>query len=349
MLNPSMYRDTLRVIGGMIPDPPWPARYECARWAHVNLGDIDSYPPMNSILNDLLDRFTRIVVGRSMPAVLTSGATESNILALYYWRNIGKKRVVLFKHTHYSVLKGAKLLGMRYTIIDPEDLEKTVGSSDIIVATLGSTELGRIDDLKSIRSIAESKGAHVHVDSAYYGAIYRYSHGLKEIVLDDIVASLSVDLHKIPEAPPPAGVLIVSSRDIINQLYFKAEYIPSGSQFGLLGTRPGCVIPAASVALRLTLERWPGGPASLARDLQRVVDDVTGSLEYYGYRAVGGPAPIRCLIHYNINKILKYLYRKGFRAYTCSTGQGIRFVAMPHHIWKGYNWIIRLLVEASRG
>ena len=333
----------------MIPDPPWPARYECARWAHVNLGDIDSYPPINSVLEDLLARFTRIVVGRSMPAVLTSGATESNILALYYWRSIGKKRVILFRHTHYSVLKGAKLLGMEYILITPENLDKIASPSDIIVATLGTTELGHVDDLNSVRSIAESKGAHVHVDAAYYGAIYRYSHKLKYIVLDDVVASLSVDLHKIPEAPPPAGVLIVNNKNIINKLYFKAEYIPSGSQFGLLGTRPGCVIPAASVALRLTMERWPGGPAGLARDLQRVVDDIAISLERYGYRAVGGPAPIRCLIHDNINKILKYLHRKGFRAYTCSAGQGIRFVAMPHHIWKGYNWIIQLLAEAARG
>ncbi|MCE4620283.1 MAG: pyridoxal-dependent decarboxylase, partial [Desulfurococcales archaeon] len=348
-LNPSMYKDTMRVIGGMIPDPPWPARYECARWAHVNLGDIDSYPPMNRVLDNLLGRFSRIVAGKPMPAVLTSGATESNILALYYWRSTGKNRVVLFKHTHYSVLKGAKLLGMRYTVIDPEDLEKIVSSSDVIVATLGTTELGCVDDLEVIRSIAESRGARVHIDAAYYGAIYRYLHNLNEIVLDDTVATLSVDLHKIPEAPPPAGVLIVSSRDIINNLYFKAEYIPSGSQFGLLGTRPGCVIPAASIALRLTMERWPGGPAGLARDLQRVVDDVTSSLEYYGYRAVGGPAPIRCLIHNNIKKILRYFHRKGFRAYTCNAGQGIRFVAMPHHIWKGYNWIIQLLAEASRG
>ncbi len=337
------------VIGGMIPDPPWPVREECARWVHVNLGDPSSYPLLNEMIKKLLLKFSKIVLGRKVPGIVTSGASESNLLALYYWRLKGKRRVIIFPHTHYSISKSAKILKLNKILVnDINELEKKLQSTDVIVATLGTTEEGLVDDIKRLRELAESRGAVIHIDAAYYGAIYRYSLK-REIPIDEVSPTIAVDLHKIPEAPPPAGILFTYNNNILDSLYFDAPYIPSKKQFGILGTRQGCVIPASLKAISIVYENWINGPRGLARSLEREIIDIEVELTEKGYMSHGGPAPIRCLTHPRIPEILLNLERSGFHVYTCHGGRGIRLVAMPHHIWKGYYWLIEVLSRARHG
>lgn len=339
---------TGRVIGGMIPDPPWPAREACARWAHTNKGDLGSYEGLKEVHDDVIERFSRIVFGGIYPGMMTSGATESNLLSLLYWRNRGKRRVVAFPHTHYSVRKAAYILGMEYVETSYSSIETLIENTDVVVATLGTTEMGRVDPLEYIVEVARAKGASVHIDAAYYGTIARHSKasGIDKLELNDTVATLAVDLHKIPESPPPAGAIYAWDENVLESLWFESPYIPGKRQFGALGTRPGCVVYAASISLRLVVEEWPSGPEGLARDLEDMIRDVEVELGDYGYSSIGGPAPIRCLMHQNIDNIIDYIKRRGYSVYRCSNG-GLRIVAMPHLLWKGYRWIIRILQEAS--
>ena len=181
-----------QVIGGMIPDPPWPARAACAKWAHTNKGDLDSYPNLREVHDDVVRRFSNIVFGSKYPGMMTSGATESNILALLYWRKQGKKRVVAFPHTHYSVRKAAYILGLEYVETDYAKLASKVKNSDVIVVTLGTTETGAVDPLNEIAELASRRGAVVHVDAAYYGTILRHSNRVEsiELGLDDTISTI---------------------------------------------------------------------------------------------------------------------------------------------------------------
>ncbi len=334
-----------RVIGGMIPDPPWPAREACSRWSHTNLGDIESYPLLKHELDDLLERFSRIVFSRIYPGFLTSGATESNLLALMYWRKKGKRRVIATKASHYSVSKAAYILGMGYREYSIDEIVDNAGPNDVVVVTMGKTETGFVDDVDLIYDRVREKGAAIHIDAAYFGSIARFVLG-KDLYLDEFMATFAVDLHKIPESPPPAGVLFAFSDKVIEDLWFESPYLPGKRQFGILGTRPGCSVFAASVSLRIVMEDWPGGPSGLAYDLNSVVDDIVGDLSRVGFESIGGPAPIRCIKHKYIYKIRKYLENNGYRVYSC-LGDGIRIVAMPHHIWQGYKWIKDALVTAA--
>lgn len=337
-----------RVIGGMIPEPPWPAREACSKWAHTNMGDLDSYPGLREVHDNVVERFSKIVFGKVYPGMMTSGATESNMLALLYWRMKGKRRVVAFPHTHYSVRKAAHILGLKYVEVSHESISDVLKDTDIAVVTLGTTETGAIDPLDEITDLSRARRAAVHVDAAYYGAIIRYSDAAGNLLveLDDTVSTMAVDLHKIPEAPPPAGVLFAWQKELLDSLWFESPYHPGKRQFGLLGTRPGCSAYAASISLRLIVEEWPLGPRGLARDLEEMTSVITRELRDYGYRGVGGPAPIRCLQHDNIREIISNIRSMGYSVYSC-LGGGIRIVAMPHHVWKGYRWIIRILREAT--
>ncbi len=333
-----------RVLGGMIPSPPWPVREVCARYAHTNMGDLDSYPEIEAYEADAIARLSRVSLGRSYPGKMTSGATESNILAALYWRSRGKTRIVAPPTAHYSVWKAADLLGMsRRVIRSPQD----VGPRDLVVLTIGTTEIGGVDDIDAFVAAARRVGAAVHVDAAYAGPVARYLDPSLGVELDGTVATYAVDFHKIPEAPPPAGALIAYSEEVIESLWFKAPYLPSRRQFGLYGTRPGCSAPAALEAVKLVVEGWRGGPAGLARDLDRLVEEIALEAGEHGYRVEGGPMPVRCL-HPPNPGVPARLSALGVRYYTCGKG-GVRIVAMPHLLWEGYGWIAEVLEEAARG
>ncbi|MCE4600721.1 MAG: pyridoxal-dependent decarboxylase [Desulfurococcales archaeon] len=262
-----------------------------------------------------------------------------------YWRRRGKRRVIATKGSHYSVSKAAYILGMDYREYSIEEIIDNVDPSDVVVATMGKTETGFVDDVDIIYDRVREKGSAIHIDAAYFGSIARFVLR-KDLHLDEFMATFAVDLHKIPESPPPAGVLFAFSEEVIEDLWFESPYLPGKRQFGILGTRPGCSVFASSVALRIVMEEWPEGPSGLARDLNSVINDIVRDLSRVGFDSVGGPAPIKCIKHKYIDKIRKYLEDKGYRVYSC-LGNGIRIVAMPHNIWQGYKWIKDALITAA--
>jgi len=334
-----------KVIGAMTPHPPAPAREACARTAHWNLGDPDSYPEMVMAKRDLLERFSRIVLGYTVPAEITSGASESNLLALLYWRSQGKKRVVATPGTHYSVRKAAYTLGLAYV----EERDPRPRSEDVIVATIGKTEYGTTDPVPGLYERAVAAGAGLHVDAAYAGTLARAYDPSLLPRLDETLATVTVDLHKIPESPPPAGVLFTYSTEALESLSWQAPYIPSGRQFGILGTRPGCVVAAASLSLRIVVEEYPGGTNALLEKLNTIVEEISGVLRGAGYKPVGGPFPVRCLVHPETPRIIERLASRGIGVYRCGDGRGIRIVGMPHLLWEGYEWIVNELRTAAIG
>lgn len=306
-----------------------------------NLGDPYSYPEMEWAAQRALEELARVSLAKTYPGMMTSGATESNILAALYWREKGKRRIQYTPGAHYSILKAAHLLGMKAEVIhSPESIK----SDALVVVTLGKTEDGSLDDLQGIAETAARVGAAVHVDAAYAGPLAPTLAGLR-LELDGVVATVAIDFHKVPEAPPPAGALYAYTNEIIESLAYEARYIPSGRQPGLLGTRPGCVAFAALEAVKLTLLSWPGGPSGLASSLDAMIQEISSVAEELGYRVEGGPFPVRCLTLPGTPDLALRLNRLGVRAYRCKES-GVRVVAMPHHIWEGYRWIIDVLAEA---
>ena len=331
----------LNVIGSMISKPPEPARKACKATLHTNLGDPGSYPGLAEAARILLDKVSRIILGvKGASGGFTSGATEANILALYYWRGRGRSRVVAPESAHYSVKKAASLLNMRLKTVpaDPDSLlsalEKELRHGDVLVLTVGTTEEGRIDPVEEALEIAGRKGVPVHVDAAFAGLVMRWLPRPVQLRLEQPLASIAVDLHKLGEAPMPLGV-ILASEEMINKLYFNAPYIPSGSQFGVLGSRPGCPVFAAHASLHY-LEQTYGSLRGMAEALMRALYRLIGELEPYGYAPSREPeAPIVCLKHERGRRIHASLRSLGISAYSCIEGQGVRIAMMPHHLYEG--------------
>lgn len=320
----------LKPPGSMAPEPgAWACAPLCS-YLDTNAGDPEGHPEALKAIEWLVRLSSLAALGSEAPGWATSGASEANLLALYWAREHGYRRVVAFDTAHYSVFKAARLLGMKLSVLpsrggyaaDMDALRRAVSSDSVVVVTVGTTETGYVDPVVEAAEAAESAGAMVHVDAAFAGLVARHTSEKAVFRLEWPIAFMAVDAHKIPDAPAPAGVLLAFSRDAIEELFFEAPYLPSGRQFGVLGTRPGAPIVAA--ALRLAELLGDDGSSSwLAKRLMKRLHEIIEGLEAVGARPVHEPeTPIACLV--GGRSLGEALARLGVKAYRCPRFGGFR-------------------------
>ena len=193
--------------------------------------------------------------------VFTSGGSQSNISALVAERDrfIEKKlgwdvkkkglpddfrklRIYTSEISHFSFDKGSHLMGLGYDAvvklpvdeyerIDTEKTRKIIKEDYenglypfLIVATIGTTDFGSIDDIQSLRTIADEFGMFLHADAAYgSGAILSsYKERIGNLALAD---SITVDFHKMFLLPISASALLVKDGTILDAFQLHADYL----------------------------------------------------------------------------------------------------------------------------
>jgi L-2,4-diaminobutyrate decarboxylase len=197
--------------------------------------------PAASELEALLTRTLAAEVYPGAPApdaVVTTGGTEANQLGLLLAREKqqGLVQVVCGEGTHHSVRRAAWLLGLPEPVTVPQhsrgiDLTAldaaltTLRGSVLVVATVGTTDTGRIDPLPEIADLCERHRAELHIDAAYGGPLL-FSAGLRPL-LDglDRAHSVTLDLHKLGWQPVAVGLLAVADRARLAPLGHTAEYL----------------------------------------------------------------------------------------------------------------------------
>ncbi len=353
----TMYGTKMRVIGGMIPKPYPAVIAECDKYIYYNAGDPSSYPGLEEAIREIVEYSSVLALEKAYPGWITSGATEGNILSILYWRDKGKKRVVAFDTAHYSVRKAAFIAGMEYVEVptingyqpDVERLRSKIDEKTVVVATIGTTETGFIDPIEEIRDLVESTDAGLHVDAAFAGAILSGLPEAPRIELDNVLATFVLDLHKIPEAPIPLGVLLAGSQEIIDNMFFDSPYIPSGRQFGLLGSRPGCSVMAGKLALELLLKRY-GSVSDIARELLGGLERLSKELAPFYELVHKAMTPIGCFASEYYNSIVERANSMGIRLYKCPRFKGIRIAILPHVLdeVKEIAFVLRSLISPRK-
>ena len=117
---------------------------------------------------------------------VTSGGTEGNMYGLYLARELHPDGMLYFsEEAHYSILKSARVLNMPHTTIkrqhdgeiDYDDLRDMMtvhrDRPAIILATIGTTMRGAVDDIPTIRQIIDELGIeehYIHADAAHSAA-----------------------------------------------------------------------------------------------------------------------------------------------------------------------------------
>jgi L-2,4-diaminobutyrate decarboxylase len=198
----------------------------------------------------------------SSAGTFTTGGSQSNYLGLLLARDVflrkhwswsaeasglppeaRRLRVFCSEVAHFTVEKAASQLGLGSDAVvrvavderfcmNPTALGASLDAARAqqllplaIVATAGTTDFGSVDPLPELASLAQTRGAWLHVDAAYGGALLfsvRHRDQLRGIHSAD---SLGIDFHKLFWQPIPCAAFLLRDRRHFNSVKLYADYL----------------------------------------------------------------------------------------------------------------------------
>ena len=202
----------------------------------------------------------------SFDGYIAPGGTEANIQAIWIYRNffmhkqnakLSEIAIIASEDTHYSIPKAANLLVLDWLkipvdfktrLIDVFALETIIINAKergkkyfIVVSNMGTTMFGAVDNPDDYTQILEKHQLKykLHIDAAYGGFVYPFSNKNSVINFDNPkISSITIDAHKMLQAPYGTGVFICKKGLIENVLTKEAEYV-EGMDLTLCGSRSG--------------------------------------------------------------------------------------------------------------
>jgi histidine decarboxylase len=173
---------------------------------------------------------------------VTTGGTAGNHYAMGLARMLLPDAPIFYSSaTHYSLDKITRLLSAKRVkiashedgTIDLQDLEAKLKANEsksaIVLANIGTTMTGAVDDVPGILRAIESSGTtqhYLHSDAALSGMILPFVDNPQPFDFEAGANSVSVSLHKMFGLPWPAGV-VLAEKDKVDRLAMGVEYIRS--------------------------------------------------------------------------------------------------------------------------
>lgn len=186
---------------------------------------------------------------------LSHSGTDSNMHGMYMGRTILKGRTGVIpkayftKEAHYSVQILRDLLGLETVFVatlpdggmDTHDLRQKLADNPshpaLVVATIGTTFKGAIDQVDGIQAALKGHPGYLHVDAALFGGYLPHTTHADEVLYQSrtnpaVVRydSIAVSCHKFFGFPAPAGLFITTKSHFneFNELFSQIhnpEYI----------------------------------------------------------------------------------------------------------------------------
>ena len=202
----------------------------------------------------------------SYDGYIATGGTEANIQALWIYRNkfkndfnatLDEMVILSSEDTHYSVHKGSNLLSVDTVSIPvdfnsreiiTEELDKIVENliSEgkkyfMVISNMATTMFGSVDNPDVYANILTKHKVEfkIHVDGAFGGFIYPISNKKSTINFSNPhISSITIDAHKMLQAPYGTGVFLCKKGLIENVLTKEAQYV-DGMDLTMVGSRSG--------------------------------------------------------------------------------------------------------------
>ncbi|MFC5267571.1 pyridoxal phosphate-dependent decarboxylase family protein [Kribbella qitaiheensis] len=214
-------------------------RQALALYGATNGLDPTVFPSLRTLENDLVGWAARLLQGPDAVGTVTSGGTESILLAVQTARDaspgVTSPSMVLPSTAHAAFHKAAHYFGVRAVVVDVDpdtywaDGEAMAAACDdttvLVVASAPSYAHGVVDPVREIAEAAEARGIRCHVDACIGGWVLPYlrADGVKVPEFDFAVpgvTSISVDLHKYAYTPKGASILLHRSADLRRAQFF---------------------------------------------------------------------------------------------------------------------------------
>lgn len=197
---------------------------------------------------------------------VAAGGTEANIQAIWTYRNLFRNKnkatnseicIVASTDAHYSMAKGADILNIDLVqipvdrssrAIDRDAMRETISQEVangrkyfIGVCNMMTTMFGSVDDPQLFVDAFQefSVAFKLHVDGAYGGFLYPFTDANSKLNFQNPhVSSITLDAHKLVQAPYGTGVLIIRKGLLENVYTTSAKYV-KGLDTTLSGSRSG--------------------------------------------------------------------------------------------------------------
>ena len=278
------------LYAGQMLKPPHPVAriaYAMSLWVNPNNHALDGGRASSAFEKECIVELGQMFGWDNPLGHLTGGGTVANLEALWIAGRLHPgKRVVASKQAHYTHSRISDVLGLPFSAVDVDDhgrmlpihIEELLREGDVgtIVATMGNTGLGAVDNLPAILDLAEQYGTRVHADAAYggYFGLAGTLHKSTRKGFDALprVDSIVIDPHKHGLQPYGCGCVLFKDAEVGRFYkhdspftYFSSAELHLG-EISLECSRPG----ASAVALWATQKLFPLQPGGeFAGDLDK--------------------------------------------------------------------------------
>lgn len=212
--------------------------------------------------------------GRECVGTMTSGGTESIMLAVKTYRDrarklrpwIKKPEIIVPQSVHVAFPKAGKYFDVQMITapldrsfhVDTAAVEKLIGPNTIaLVGSAPNYPSGMIDPIERLSDLALKYDLGLHVDACIGGFFLPWAERLGHPIPPfdyriPGVTSMSADLHKYGYAAKGASTITYRSMDYLRHQFFVDVNWPGGifASPSFPGTRPGGTIAAAWAALK---------------------------------------------------------------------------------------------------
>jgi len=277
-----------RYIAQMLKDPTIPTilGYLTFMMSNPNNHAYEGGPVTTEMEMEVTDILKKLVGYSDGWGHLSSGGSLANLEALWAARDTyGTGKVLFSEVSHYSWKRICQILNIpdlmeipvdKYLRMNLNKLEDELKAGNIlmVIANLGSTGAGSVDDIKGILTLRDKYKFHLHIDAAY-GGFFRsliidsaYNKIPEtELKLDNYLYaqlsaieeadSMTIDPHKHGAVSYGAGAVLYRDTGLRKAILNTAPYTyhksdkPNIGMFSLEGSRPGAMAAATYLTLRL--------------------------------------------------------------------------------------------------
>lgn len=207
---------------------------------------------------------------------LTSGGSMANLIAIatarksknIRARDVEKAVVYTTRQTHHSLLKALRINGLHECVLRviPADvhyrmniqaLEKAINKDKengllpfLIISNAGSTDVGAVDPLRKVATIAREFELWHHVDAAYGGFFLLTEYGKKKLDGIDLADSVILDPHKGLFLPYGSGMVLIKDGNLLEETFSQEANYMQDSKLSGAEVSPADLSPELSKHFR---------------------------------------------------------------------------------------------------
>ncbi|HEY6953446.1 MAG TPA: aminotransferase class V-fold PLP-dependent enzyme [Bacteroidota bacterium] len=183
---------------------------------------------------------------------LTSGGSLANLIGVVTardehdlkGRDLERSVIYLTDQTHHSIDKAIRIAGLKECLVRripldnsyrmiPEELNRSIIADRaaglnpwLVIASAGTTDVGAVDPLPEIGSLAKQHGLWFHLDAAYGGFFVLCESGKRVLQGMETSDSIVMDPHKGLFIPYGSGAVLVKDKQkLLASHHYQANYM----------------------------------------------------------------------------------------------------------------------------